>query len=402
MPNDDTNTPFRFGIPDTPEPRWSEADRLAALHRYGILDTPAELVFDDFTRMAAEICETPIAVVNLIDAGRQWFKSEIGLGVRETPLDISICVRAILQPGPMVVPDTRLDPRFAGNPLVAGEPGLRFYAGAPLRTEDGLPIGTICVLDHAPRPDGLTARQIAALEAFSRQIMAQLELRLALRLRTEERAEKERMLREQELLMQEVHHRVRNSLQLVQNLLSLQSRAAAHPEVSEQLQQSAARIRTIGMIHDRLYRADSSGLDVDIQPYLDGLIDDLRDALASAVDGRALRLSCDAVRWPAVDVPTLGLVATELVTNALKYGRGEVRVTFRQPPGGQPVLSVEDEGSGLPPGFDPGAGRGLGMRIVTGLLRGPGAGLEVDRLAGHTRFVARLPHAAADQGPAGT
>ncbi|MDR6992930.1 GAF domain-containing sensor histidine kinase [Luteimonas sp. 3794] len=156
-------------------PAHAESRRLSALRSYGILDTPAEAVFEDITRIAAAVCGTPISVVNLIDADRQWFKSEIGLGVRETPLETSICAHAILEQDFLEVPDTTIDPRFASNPLVTGDPNLRFYAGALLKTPDGLPLGTVCVLDTVPR--ALTQVQIVTLQALARQVMAQLELR---------------------------------------------------------------------------------------------------------------------------------------------------------------------------------------------------------------------------------
>jgi PAS domain S-box-containing protein len=157
-------------------PPWREEDRVAALRGYGILDTPPEPAFDEITRAAALVFKAPIAVVNLIESDRQFFKSEIGLGVRETPVDVSICAHAILQRDLMVVPDTTRDPRFSGNPLVTGEPHLRFYAGASLETPDGLPIGTVCVLDYAPRPEGITPEQGETLKALARAAMAQIEL----------------------------------------------------------------------------------------------------------------------------------------------------------------------------------------------------------------------------------
>ena len=166
-----------------------EAERLAALHHYRVLDTPREDAFDDLASIASEICGTPIAVVSLVDQARQWFKAEVGLGIRETPLDVSFCTHALLQDDLLLVPDATSDPRFSGNPLVTGQPGLRFYAGAPLKTASGLPIGTLCVLDTQPRQ--LDERQIEALRRLARQVMSQLELRLAL----EERGEAERRLR---------------------------------------------------------------------------------------------------------------------------------------------------------------------------------------------------------------
>ncbi len=153
---------------------------MAALEEYGILDTPLEPEFDDLVRLAAETFGAPIAVVNLVASDRQWFKAEVGIGARELPLDVSICAHAILQNDFMVVPDTRQDERFAHNPLVTVDDGLRFYAGALLRSASGLPIGTVCVLDRTPRPDGITPHQRLVLEVLARQVMTQLELRRAL------------------------------------------------------------------------------------------------------------------------------------------------------------------------------------------------------------------------------
>ncbi len=158
-------------------PAWNEVERLAALARYAILDTGREEVFDTIVEIAADLLDAPIAVVNLVADTRQWFKAEIGIGVREMPLDVSICRHAILQPGVCVVPDLTADPRFSTNPLVRADGGLRFYAGALLETADGLPLGTVCVLDTKPRPEGITPRQRRALSSLAAQAMAQLELR---------------------------------------------------------------------------------------------------------------------------------------------------------------------------------------------------------------------------------
>jgi PAS domain S-box-containing protein len=159
------------------ERRWEEVDRLAALRGYGILDTEQETAFDDIAELAAHVLQAPIAVVNFIAEGRQWFKAEIGIGARELPLDVSICRHAILGGDLLVVPDLTADPRFACNPLVEVAGGLRFYAGALLKTAEGLPLGTICVLDRVPRPDGVTESQMRALKALAGQTMAQLEIR---------------------------------------------------------------------------------------------------------------------------------------------------------------------------------------------------------------------------------
>ena len=183
---------------------WSENDRLAALESYAILDTPTESEFDDLVRLAAETFGAPIAVVNLVAGNRQWFKAELGIGARELPLDVSICAHAILQNDFMVVPDTMEDSRFACNPLVTAEDGLRFYAGALLRSDEGLPIGTVCVLDRVPRPAGISDHQRLVLEVLARQVMVQLELRktmVAQSIRADELSE---TIRERTIAMREL------------------------------------------------------------------------------------------------------------------------------------------------------------------------------------------------------
>jgi len=155
-----------------------EADRLAALRRYKILDTEPEQRFDDLALLASQICGTPMALISLVDRDRQWFKARVGVDVPQTPRDIAFCAHAIEQPDLFVVPDALKDARFRDNPLVRAEPRIRFYAGAPLVTTGGNALGTICVLDREPRV--LTRAQQDALEALKRQVVAQLDLRLSL------------------------------------------------------------------------------------------------------------------------------------------------------------------------------------------------------------------------------
>jgi len=153
----------------------NEKKRLKVLWQYEVLDTVPEEMFDDLTELAASICEAPVALVSLIDEDRQWFKSAQGVTLRETARDISFCAHAICRSGLFIVPDARKDPRFKSNPMVTGEPRIRFYAGSPLVTPDGYALGTLCVIDKKPRT--LSAFQKRSLQLLSRVVISQLELR---------------------------------------------------------------------------------------------------------------------------------------------------------------------------------------------------------------------------------
>jgi len=175
-------------------PRWmsppipgNEKERLAALHDYEILDTSPEAGFDELTWLASFICGTPIATVTLIDEGRQWFKSRIGMHKAETPRNESFCAHAILEANDILeVSDAAADDRFADNPAVTGDPHIRFYAGAPLVSETGQAVGTICVIDRVPRT--LTDDQRHALRILAARAVSLLELRVRLRAAEDRRA----------------------------------------------------------------------------------------------------------------------------------------------------------------------------------------------------------------------
>ena len=154
----------------------SETRRIEALRQLMLLDTSEEKAYDDITRMAASVCGTPIALISLIDSDRQWFKSKVGLAVSQTPREHAFCAHAIQSPGsPMIVEDATQDARFSANPLVTGDPNIRFYAGAPLVTESGQAIGTLCVIDNHPR--AIAPEALEQLKFMAGQVVKIMEAR---------------------------------------------------------------------------------------------------------------------------------------------------------------------------------------------------------------------------------
>lgn len=348
-----------------------EARRLHALHSYGILDTPREADFDEIVEILATICDAPISVVNLIDDGRQWFKAETGLGVRETPLDSSLCAHALLQKGIMVVPDTRKDVRFCDNPLVTSAPNLRFYAGALLETPEGLPLGTLCVLDYEPRQLNETQQRLIGL--LAKQVMAQMELRRVLRMERAARLASEKMLGDNSLLAQEIDHRVKNSLQLVSGMLRMQARRSGDDAVSTQLLEADRRVRSIATVHQQLYQAGSLA-GVDVCEFVTSLVKDIAETSPGGVEVSA---TCDDGRIAPDQAASVGLIINELMANAFKHafsedGTGTVHVRLGVE-GEECVVEVSDDGAGY---NAPGDGKGLGTRIIASLVEQLGGTLD--------------------------
>ncbi len=320
-----------------------EPERLRALHAYSVLDTPIEAAFDDITLIASHVCGTPIAIINLIDGARQWFKSERGFGVRETPLENSICAHAILESSYLEIPDTLADQRFVNNPLMTGDRGLRFYAGALLKTPDGHAIGTVCVLDYEPRR--LDDSQRDVLFALARQTMAQLELRRAV-------VDAERA--------QQTHRRVLSAagdnfsapLSVIEVALFHVSDAVKHDvELTAQVQAARESSRQLMATVRRLseaLRLENDG------PTAEAF--DLREFTASVAD-RWLPVADRAGRPFLTEVvdgtltsdpKRLRTILDNLIGNAFKYAvSGPILLRAWQESSGT-IFEVQDSGKGIP------------------------------------------------------
>lgn len=325
-----------------------EDQRLAAVRRYDILDSPPDGAFDRITALAARRLNVPISIISIVDEDRIWFKSHHGIPVEQIGREPGLCASAIMEDAPYLVGDARKDPRSLANPLVAGEFGLRFYAAVPLTTSDGHSLGTLCVIDKEPR--SIDDHQVEDLKDLASIVMDQLELRLS-SLKAIERAN---------LLAKEIDHRVKNNLQFVSGLLRMQSRSADIGEGATHLQSAANRVASIAQVHRHFY-ADADE-EVSCTDFLRRLCKDLGSILE-----REIAVVGDEGRVPVNSIQAIGLITNELVTNAAKHGRGKIDVSFRISDNANKLI-VCDEGQGLPGDFDPyAATAGLGMRVITAL-----------------------------------
>jgi anti-sigma regulatory factor (Ser/Thr protein kinase) len=312
-----------------------EAGRLAALRRYRILDTEPERNFDDLAHLASYICGTPMALITLVDAERQWFKSRIGFSLSETPRAVSFCTHAILEPDVFIVPDAFEDERFRDNPLVLGATQVRFYAGASLMTPDGYALGTLCVMDSHPR--ALTPEQLDALSALRRQAQSQLELRRNLIELQSALAERDRAEAEQLKLIDELR--------------------AAHDDVR----------RLSGLIP----YCSTCELTMTI-PADPAAIPTITDGVMQVLQEKG---------WPEADAMAVELALQEAVANAIRHGcqgdrSKQLQCAVSCDDSGEILITVRDPGSG----FDPAAvanpldpenllkSSGRGIFLINGLM----------------------------------
>ena len=376
------------------------AHRLAALHSYEILDTPREAAFDDITRMASMICGTPIASITLIDAERQWFKSEIGLGKSQTPISASICAHVVLENDVLVVPDTSADPRFGGNPLYTGDPDLKFYAGAPITTADGVALGTMCVLDTVSR--SLTREQIDVLRTLARQVMMQLELRKMLRVSEQTSDYRARMLAS-------AAHDLRQPLFVAS--LSVQSLLQeAAPHQLKRLTLADGGLETIKKGFNRMLVAASGKASFTLAEIGDTDVGDVLEFIHAnflpLAERRDVRLRVHSTRLHVhSDAVQLETLVGNLVANAVKYTEagGRIVVGCRRH-ADHVALHVIDTGIGMASesldalfeAFRQGdvrsEGLGLGLWIVKRAAEALGISVQVHSVPGRgTHFTLRIP-----------
>ena len=393
----------------------NEKERLRALRAYEVLDTLPEQSFDDLTRIASYICQTPIALISLIDDSRQWFKSKFGIEATETTRDVSFCAHAILEDKVMVIPNSTQDERFHDNPFVLGPPQVKFYAGAPLITNDGFRLGTLCVIDSVPREMATT--QVEALEALARLVVAQLDQRLQnfeLRAYQKElitaKGAAENAREAKARFLAHMSHEIRNPLSGIVGM----SQLLLNGDLSEEERE---RVRIIYSCGQSLLSLSSSILDfskleakhleLEIRPFaLRQLTEDVVKLFA-CVPGREgvklhLDIAHDVPAWAEGDGNRYRQIFSNLVSNAVKFtGEGRVDISLRWLMVGKGhclQVAVKDSGPGiradvLPKLFQAFSqadasiarqfgGSGLGLAIAKGLCEIMGGTISVRSVFG--------------------
>ncbi|MFZ5472754.1 MAG: GAF domain-containing sensor histidine kinase, partial [Pseudomonadota bacterium] len=331
----------------------NERERQRALDELNILDTIEEPAYDDLTFLAAQICQTPIALVSLIDRERQWFKAHHGLAQREGPRELAFCAHAILNDDLLIVPDARKDARFHDNPAVTGAPHVKFYAGAPLILRDNIRVGTLCVIDDHARD--LTEAQRQALAALARQVVSQMELRLRLQQLAQLDQAKDEFI-------SMVSHELRTPLTSINGALALlkSQSVGALTDQAAGLVDIAQRNgeRLLHIVNDilDLAKLEAGKLSLHLAPV------DLAALLRQAIElnqpycakckvvAKLRRIDDQAPLWVLADAQRLLQVMSNLISNAAKfsYPNDTVLVTLGRE-GDRARVGVTDHGPGIPP-----------------------------------------------------
>jgi signal transduction histidine kinase len=384
-----------------------EASRLDALQRYRVLDTPPELAFDAIVRLAARICHTPISLISLIDETRQWFKARLGLDLSATIRESSFCAYAIGHEE-LIVPDALQDERFRDNPLVIGEPYIRFYAGIPLISADGYALGALCVIDREPR-EGLTPHERQSLELLAREATLQLELRRTALELADTKQEVESINVELQAFDAAVAHDLRAPLRIAKGFSDLVAeecggRGPIGRHV-HRIQESCDRMYAI--IDGLLRLSQASHVELNLQEVdLTQLIQEVASEIGNAFPSRQVTLVVQPQMRLRADRALLRAVLVNLLTNAWKFTAANPRARIEvgcERNGQADEYFVRDNGTGFDPAFPPiparpfaksraEGGMGLGLTIVERVIKRHGGTIRATGVPGQgATFTFTLP-----------
>ncbi len=410
-------------------PHPQEDDRIAALHGLQILDTSREEEFDELVEIASSLCKAPISLISLVDTDRQWFKARTGLQASQTSLHESVCAHAILDDKPLIINDTRLDSRTRDNPLVHNEVNMRFYAGVPLKIDNRLPIGTLCVLDTVPRE--LSTEQLRALQVLGRQVMTRITLRTALErereLKLQLEQQRDKLLsmnlklrtadESKNLFLAMLSHELRNPLSALSNGLSLLGDVGASEQQWDTVQMMQRQCSQLTRLLDDLLDVSRiSRGKISLKRSTIALAPVLEDAYGTlAGDAATKQIQLKLSDVPAdvrvhADAARLLQVVVNLLHNAIRYTPSGGRIKLSAKLESDHVLiSVDDTGQGIckedlekvfdlfvqleNTGLPANHGLGLGLALVHELvsLHGGNVTVESDGPGCGSTFCVALP-----------
>jgi signal transduction histidine kinase len=332
---------FFMQAPPIPE---NEQQRLKELYRFAVLDTEQEQDFEHLVQLASQVCDVPMSLVSLVDAERQWFKAKIGLSASETERKFSFCAHAILNDGVFEITDAEKDDRFFDNPLVTGDPNIRFYAGIPLVTDNGYKLGTFCILDSKPR--SLTPAQEFALKTLAKQAMSLLNIRV-------KNLELERINKLQNKLISIVAHDVRNPLASLKGIIELrQTDIISHEEADEMLGLAALQLdATIDMVANlidwgklQMRRDNSFAKQISLKKCVQSVL----QAFSTPLEEKNITVNTVADdKVAAIDETGFNFVLRNLLSNSIKFTEnGTIDITAEMN-NNRIKLKVKDSGTGI-------------------------------------------------------
>jgi signal transduction histidine kinase len=392
----------------------NETERLVALKSYQVLDTAPEVAFDELTQLAAAICETPIALVSLIDEHRQWFKSRHGVDASETPRELAFCAHAIHQSSVFVVEDARKHQDFHDNPLVTGAPNVRFYAGAQLATPDGYNIGMLCVIDHTPRK--LNEHQLRALDILARRVVAELERKKAVTQLKEQQAQLVHTSRFSAVgeMAAGIAHEINNPLTIIAGTAARMERQMQGG--SAEMQQMIPDFRNIRHTVDRIAKivrgllafSGNANYQSRDRQSVAALVDESLSLCQQRLSEHLISLKLDIP--PDIEAHCQANEACQILHNLITNAFEAVRhlpqrwIEIRAERDEHWVrIRVTDSGTGIPPEISQrmmepffttkpvGEGPGLGLSVASGMAKANGGTLSYQLNNGHTCFEVRLP-----------
>lgn len=353
-----------------------ENERLQTLRDFSIWDADMQDELEGLISLASEICETPISLINLIDSDTQLTKANLGWNLGKIARTSSFCQYTIEDDALMIVEDASKDERFKDNPYVKEDPRIRFYAGMPLKNDTGYNIGALCVIDKKPRQ--LTKVQKKSLRTLGKEVMARFNL-------IKKKKELQQRNKEKEVLLAEVHHRVKNNLAVISGLLELESNQTELPASRKALQHSQMRIQSMAMVHEMLYKTKEF-TNLPLKPFIAKIVQSIKMTYHQKEKEIGVKYHTDPITLNVNQAIPCALIINELITNAYQHAfknadKGCIQIKLSAQKDIL-TLTIEDDGDGLAAEFSIQEQKSMGFTLIRTLCKQLRAELSVESVSG--------------------